>query len=220
MAASVDREASRMLRASEGLARAAVARLECAGRLVPEKKEKKLEKDEKKLVNSKKKERSGKGKGKGKDTHDELMEVSLPGSPSVAAVTPLRAEAAAFVRMIEPAELDDAWADGGVPFGPANRPPRALVARRSGSRSPRPVAHADPVISSLMAGQYAAIKNLVKRPELERQFVRLIEYDSVACRWICALCTGERLRITPEKLQGINAAAQNDAKQQFDTAVL
>ena len=74
--------------------------------------------------------------------------------------------------------------------------------------------------SSLVAGHIAAIKALVKRPELDRQLVRLIEYDTAAGRWVCALRSGERLRITPDKLQSINPAFQDMAKQQFEAAVL
>eukprot|EP00972_Heterocapsa_arctica_P065810 9713382-Heterocapsa_arctica.AAC.1 len=134
------------------------------------------------------------------------MEVEPAGRPSVR-VAPLRAAAPAFVPVAD--SLNDEWADGVVPLGlaallPAARGrPRTLVARRSSSRSPRrddeqqlPVS----LDSSLVADDFATIKSLVKRPDLDLQQVRLIEFDAVAGRWACALRSGERVRITPDKL--------------------
>ena len=243
MAVSVDREAARLLRASEGLARAAVACLELAGRRPVSSPAAPVGGDAtgsaKKEKTNKKKALSGKtkGKGKAKGVKSTLMEVEpavVPGVP----VAPLRSEAAAFVPAAECSVLSDEWADGVVVFGPAapppadrvpgrdgfpDRPRRSLVARRSGSRSPHRddgLQLADPSAPPLVAGHFAAIKALVKRPDLEGKLVRLIEFDGAAGRWACALRCGERFRVTPGKLQGITTGFQAQAKLRFEEAVL
>ena len=239
MAVSVDREASRMLRASEGLARAAVARLEQAGRrpVSPPagggggaKKEKKEKKE-----NSKKQALSasgGKGKDKGKGMGSAQMQVDA--SDHGGHDAPLRATAAAFIPAVDASlVLDDEWADGDVPFGPAapppagrelgcdgppERPPRDPEPRRLGSRSPRcgdeqqlPESCASPPV----AGEIAAIKESVMRPDLRGQFVRLVELEAASGRWVCALRSGDLLRVAPDKLQSLNPAFQRQAEQKF-----
>ena len=126
----------------------------------------------------------------------EVEPAAVPGVP----VAPLRSEAAAFVPAAECSVLSDEWADGVVVFGPAapppadrvpgrdgfpDRPRRSLVARRSGSRSPHrdDGQLADPSAPPLVAGHFAAIKALVKRPDLDGKLVRLIEFDGAAGRW-------------------------------------
>lgn len=231
MAVSVCREAERLLRASEGLARSAVACLERANRRLdaspgrasggggggtssakPEKK------------NSKKKKASsgkGKGKGKGKDKKDVAMNVEAQDVD--AAVAPLRADAVDFIPQGE-RELADEWADGLVSHGPANLLPvrRRLLQRRSGSRSPRGGQHEqpDPVASSLVAGHMASIKMLSSRPELAGQQIRLVEFDDAADRWRCALRSGEFLRIHQSKLQSVNPGLQRLAEQKFADSAL
>ena len=242
MAVSVDREAARLLRASEGLARAAVACLELAGRRPVSSPAAPVGGDAtgsaKKEKTNKKKALSGKGKGKGKakGVKSTLMEVEpavVPGVP----VALLRSEAAAFVPAAECSVLSDEWADGVVVFGPAapppadrvpgrdgfpDRPRRSLVARRSGSRSPHldDGQLADPSAPPLVAGHFAAIKALVKRPDLDGKLVRLVEFDGAAGRWACALRCGERLRVIPGKLQGFTTEFQAQAKLRFEEAVL
>ena len=236
LATTVDREAARMLRASEGLARAAVARLELAerrpvappagaaaaaagaGAAAGEMKNSKA---------SVKKGRDNKGKGKGKNS--VLMEVD-PAVPGARAA-PLRAEAAAYIPAAD-LGLGDEWADGVGPLGPAaarpaaargGRPPRVLRSRRSGSRSPRrddaetqpPVTLASP----LLCGDIAVIKQLVGRPELNDKKVLLIEFEPTAGRRICALRNGERLRVLPEKLQSMSPAFQVVAKQSYENGL-
>ena len=71
-----------------------------------------------------------------------------------------------------------------------------------------------------MAGDIAAIKTLVKRPDLDQQLVRLVELDVAAGRWLCVLRSKERLRITSGNLQGFHPAFQVLAKQRFLAAVL
>ena len=192
LATSVDREAARMLRASEGLARAAVARLEQAGRRPvspptgvpgggaggaagvsppkgddagasgrPKKRSQvradagvrigqniaKVEMKEKKRKRRKKKSGKGASNDEGKGKADTLMTDELAdvrGGP----VAPLQASALPFIP-VEHDEFNDGWADGvgtavALPAaghdgceGPPDRPGRVLVARRSGSRSPR-----------------------------------------------------------------------------------
>ena len=71
-----------------------------------------------------------------------------------------------------------------------------------------------------MAGHFAAIKALVKRPDLDGKLVRLSEFDGAAGRWACALRCGERLRVIPGKLQGFTTEFQAQAKLRFEEAVL
>jgi hypothetical protein len=246
MATSVDREAARMLRASEGLARAAVARLELTGQrhaassvdaaaasaaAGSAKMGKRRGGTQNSTTSGKKSSEDKKGKGKGMS--DVPMEASF--SQPSADAAPLRAAAAPFLPGAEfELELDDEWADGTVPFGPANAPPaaapeaaqpqRVLKARRSGTRSPRR-GDEEPQLPStlaspLVAGHVAAIKKLDSRPELENEKVLLLEYVPSSGRWICALSTGENLRILLAKLQSMNPSFQELAKQAFKKNVI
>jgi hypothetical protein len=278
LATSVDREAARMLRASEGLARAAVARLEQAGRRPvspptgvpgggaggaagvsppkgddagasgrPKKRSQvradagvrigqntaKVEMKEKKRKRRKKKSGKGASNDEGKGKADTLMTDELAdvrGGP----VAPLQASALPFIP-VEHDEFNDGWADGvgtavALPAaghdgceGPPDRPGRVLVARRSGSRSPRradELQQPDSGVSPLVAGDIASIKTLVKRPDFDQQLVRLVELDVAAGRWLCVLRSKERLRITPDNLQSVHPAFQDLAEQKFKAAVL
>ena len=221
LAVTVDREAARMLRASEGLARAATALLECTSRQVFS--EKVAKEDEKKYkAKNSKKTNSGKGKGKGngKGVKVDAMKVDAQSLP--VAVAPLRAEAQTFVPCVG-SDLDDRWADGPVVYGPMNLPSaRQLRARRSGSRSPRGslVVQPSPTAPSLVSGQLATIKELSSRPELAGEHVRLVEFDAAACRWRCSLRSGEFLRILQSKIQSISPAFQDLAEQKFMKSVL
>ena len=90
---------------------------------------------------------------------------------------------------------------------------RPLVARRSGSRSPRraspkgagsaAAAAAAAPPPALLVGRVAIIQGLVSRPELDHALVDLKKFDSSAGRWICSTQGGEQLRILPEKLKPI-----------------
>ena len=171
----------------------------------------------------------GKGedkKGKGKREKPG----AVPRQQPSASAAPLRAATAAFHPADGSMELEDEWADGSVPYGPANAPPAAapeaaeppsvLQTRRVGSRSPRrgmeEPQQPSTLASPLVAGDIAAIKLLDSRPELEHEKVKLVEYVPAKGRWICALGTGEQLRIKPEKLQSMNPAFQKLAKQAFE----
>ena len=149
-------------------------------------------------------------------------------------VAPLQASALPFIP-VEHDEFNDGWADGvgtavALPAaghdgceGPPDRPGRVLVARRSGSRSPRradELQQPDSGVSPLVAGDIASIKRLVKRPDFDQQLVRLVEVDVAAGRWLCVLRSKERLRITPDNLQSFHPAFQDLAKQKFKAAVL
>ena len=274
LATSVDREAARMLRASEGLARAAVARLEQAGRRPvspptgvpgggaggtagespsrgasgrPKKRSQvradagvrigqntaKVEMKEKKMKRRKKKFGKGASNDEGKGKVDTLITDELADVRG-GLVAPLQASALPFIP-VEHDEFNDGWADGvgtavALPAaghdgceGPPDRPGRVLVARRSGSRSPRradELQQPDSGVSPLVAGDIASIKTLVKRPDLDQQLVRLVELDVAAGRWLCVLRSKERLRITPDNLQSLHPAFQDLAKQKFKAAVL
>lgn len=154
----------------------------------------------------------------------------------------LRAGAPPFV---PGAEFDDSWADGVVAATPALSgvllprevvvPPldadaavrgrRPLIARRSGSRSPRrsspgaasppPAAAAAPPVLALLEGRVATIQGLVSRPELERVIVDLKKFDASAGRWICSTKGGEQLRILPDKLQPIAESGQQFMRLRF-----
>jgi hypothetical protein len=205
MAGSVDRDAVRLLRACEGLARTAVACLEVAGRRPvssPAEKEKK-EKNKEVL----------KGKGKGKGKEKEKKEKNK-------------------VEKNKEVSLGDEWADGlsapsagaavVVRGGPPVRPPRVLVARRSSSRSPRRGGDPQPPDSApppLVVGQLATIKALAQRPELDSRYVRLLEFDAAAERWACELRSGERLRIKPDKLLSIKPERLILAQYDFEQEV-
>ena len=100
---------------------------------------------------------------------------------------------------------------------------RVLAARRTGTRSPRradELQQPDSGVSPLVAGDIAAIKTLVKRPDFDQQLVRLVELDVAAGRWLGVLRNKERLRITSGNLQGLHTAFQDLAKQKFKAAVL
>ena len=220
LAVTADREAARMLRASEGLARAAAALLECAGRQVTSNAKPVKEEAKKNEAKNSKKDLSGKGKGQGKGKGKKVVSMEVEAQGVVAAAAPLRADAGTFIPAGEP-ELTDEWADGIVVHGPANLPPaQRLLRRRSGSRSPRGAPEQPlPVASPLVAGHLAAIKTLLSRPELDGQHIRLIEFDAAAGRWQCALRSGERLRIHQGKIQSVNPAFQRTMEQKFAESV-
>jgi hypothetical protein len=222
LAATVNREAARLLRASEGLARAATALLECTGWQEPPEKISKEEKEnifvgEKYKVKNSKKACTVKGKGKGKGNGVKVGAMSVDEIGLAVAVAPLRVGAETFVPRGE-SELADEWADGHVVQGPLNLPHvRQLRARRSGSRSPRGslVVQPSPIASPLVAGHLAAINELSSRPELAGEPIRLVEFDDAAGRWRCALRNGEFLRIHTSKIQSINAAFQDSMELKF-----
>jgi hypothetical protein len=246
----VDVESLRLLRVCEGLVRAAAGRLEALGRstLVEAEKEtaKSAKADDK--ANTQPFQDKGKGKkGKKKkaknNRNDADMNEGNADLPTAVAATgvlrSLSSAAATFVPM--QTGLDDEWADS-LPqvFGPAPAPvgyasslpgnasssgppgPRMLVARRSGSRSPRgedlliqPSPSADGA-SPLLAGHIAAIVGLESRPELAGAHVVLVEFDPAASRWICQTKSKEKLRIKPEKLQSFTPGLQKFAQRKFE----
>ena len=234
----LDLEATRLLRVCEGLARAAAGCLEALGRAslpagsagggVPKKAgvdtNTKLNKDS---GEGKKKKKRIRNKGKG-------MKIDQAGSVTAAA---LDAAAPVFVP-----EFSDEWADS-VSVGPSLhlaplpaaaqvagtvRPPRVLVPRRSGSRSPHrkneseqldqlqslPKSECAP--APLLEGHIAAIKNLSSRPELAGALVLLGGFDESSARWGCMTRDKECLRIKPDKLQSMAPAFQKLARQKFD----
>jgi hypothetical protein len=222
-------QALRLLRAAEGLCRGAVAVLQADGS--------KCEKT-KGVGKDKDKKDTGKGKGKGKDS-----DVGMGVAPKEPGAQPRRrrrgrAPAAAAAPVAVP-EFDDSWADGvhvapPVPAQPlddaAARGRRPLVARHSGSRSPRrlspmpasvaPVAaaaaHGLPL--ALLAGRIATIKGLVSRPKLENVLVALDVQDMESGRWICHIKGGEKLRILPEKLVPIAEDGQKFSRLRYDNS--
>jgi hypothetical protein len=229
IACGVDREVSRLLRSCEGLARAAAARLEYLGRAqaaagstggsVPE------------VKTDSNKEPTGKDKGKKRRSKRKKNKEGM--KVDQASVVPASgAPAAVFM----PPEFDDEWADSAVIHGPApapalppaglrdavrDRPPRALVARRSGTRSPRRDGQQQPescvaAVSPLVVGRVASIKHLDARPDLDGVYVDLVEFDAAAGRWVCVTRSKERLRIKADKLQGFALGFQALARQKFD----
>ena len=97
-----------------------------------------------------------------------------------------------------------------------------LVARRSGSRSPRgedlliqPGPSAEGA-SPLSAGHIAAIVGLESRPELAGAHVVLVEFDPAAGRWVCRTKSKEKMRIKPERLQSLNPVFQKFAQRKFE----
>ena len=192
-----------------------------------------VEMKEKKRKRRKNKSGKGASNDEGKGKFDTLMTgamADMRGGP----VAPLQASALPFIP-VEHDEFNDGWADGvgtavALPAaghdgceGPPDRPGRVLVARRSGSRSPRradELQQPDSGVSPLVAGDIATIKTLVKRPDFDQQLVRLVEFDVAAGRWLCVLRSKERLRITPDNLQSLHPAFQDLAKQKFKAAVL
>ena len=103
---------------------------------------------------------------------------------------------------------------------------RPLVARRSGSRSPRrasPSGAASSAASAaaasppvLLAGRVATIQGLVSRPELDHVLVDLKKFDASAGRWICSTQGGEQLRILPEKLKPIEETHQKFSRLRYE----
>ena len=225
LAISVCRDAERMLRASEGLARAAVACLERAhrpqgappggaavpGDTAPAKQEQTKKKNSRKRTKkdvAMDKVEPDKVQGK-----TNFATRAAPSGPSA----PLSASAAEFSPIV-----DDGWADD-LPriIGPLPEP-REPQRARSSSRSPRNAAVSAAAASTstpsgvaLEAGRIAAIRSLDSRPELNGQKVRLIERVAATGRWVCALGTGERVTILPGKLAGLHASFQDLAERQF-----
>ena len=236
-------QALRLLRAAEGLCRSAVAVLQADNN---------IGKKTKGMGKGKDKKDTGKGKGKGKDS-DEGMGVAtkVPGAQPRRRRRGRASAAAAPVAV--PEFDDDSWADGvgaapsaqqlalplrvaagdevGPPLGVAAvRGLRPLVARHSGSRSPRrlsPRPHSAPPVAAaaaerltlaLLAGRVATIKGLVSRPELENVLVVLDVQDKASGRWICHVKGGEKLRILPEKLVPIAEDGQKFSKLRYDNS--
>ena len=119
--------------------------------------------------------------------------------------------------VIGPAAAPPGWRDEQTetPLGPALR----TSARRSSSRSPRrdgeaqlPATLAPPPLEN---GHLAFIQHLAKRPELNGERVRLVEFDATVGRWVCVRSSGEKVRLYPEKLQALHAAFQHRAEQGF-----
>ena len=215
LAVTADREAARMLRASEGLARAATALLECTGRQATSNAKPVKEEAKKNEAKNSKKDLPGKGKGQGKGKGKKAKSTEVLALDMEMAAAPLRADADTFIPGGEPV-LADEWADGVVVHGPANlKPARRLLERRSGSRSPRGVPEQpEPTAPLLVAGHLAGIKAFPGRPELDGQHVRLIEC-ATARRWLCALRTGERLLVHQDMIQAVNPAFQRMMEQKF-----
>ena len=163
--------------------------------------------------------------------------VAVTAAAASGVVVPLNFAAALFDPAVQ--EIDDEWAGSAPIIGPMPCPgdpacvlpgatsdigrwrPRVLVARRSGSRSPRGVDYRQPAsisaeASPLVKGHIASIVGLETRPDLSSTFVLLVEWDAGACRWVCRTTTNEQVRIKPEKLQSLNAAHQVSARQKFD----
>ena len=239
----VDVESLRLLRVCEGLVRAAAGRLEALGRstLVEAEKEtaKSAKADDK--ANTQPFQDKGKGKkGKKKKAKNNRNDADMnEGNADLPTAVALSSAAATFVPL--QTGLDDEWADS-LPqvFGPAPAPvgyasslpesasssgppgPRMLVARRSGSRSPRgedlliqPSPSAEGA-SPLLAGHIAAIVGLESRPELAGAHVVLVEFDPATSRWICRTKSKEKLRIKPEKLQSFTPGLQKFAQRKFE----
>ena len=230
-------QALRLLRAAEGLCRGAVAVLQADGS--KGEKTKGVSKDKDKKDTGK-----GKGKGKGKDS-DEGMGVA-PKEPGAQPRRRRRGRAPDVAAPVVVSEFDDSWADEvrvappaqlvalplraaagdevGPPLGDvALRGRRPLVARRSGTRSPRrsyPLlcAAAEPLPLALLAGHVAIIKGLVSRPELEGVLVVLDVLDKNSGRWICYVNGGEKLRILPEKLVPIAEDSQKFSRLRYDNS--
>ena len=229
-------QALRLLRAAEGLCRGAVAVLQADGSKGEKTKGVSKDKDKK---------HSGKGKCKGKDS-DEGIGVA-PKEPGAQPRRRRRGRApvVAVAPVVVP-EFDDSWADEvcvappaqlvalplraaagdevGPPLGDvALRGRRPLVARRSGTRSPRRsspllAAVAEPLPLALLAGHVAIIKGLVSRPELEGVLVVLDVLDKNSGRWICYVNGGEKLRILLEKLVPIAEDSQKFSRLRYDTS--
>ena len=232
-------QALRLLRAAEGLCRSAVAVLQAED--CKSKKTNGMGKD---------KNKKDAGKDKGKD-FDEGMGVAPkePGAQPRRRRRRGRAPAAAAAAPVVVPEFDDSWTDEDrvaapaqlltlslrVAAGDEDCPPlddaavrgrRPLVARRSGSRSPRrpsrkpgsvwPAAAAEP--PPLLAGRVATIRGLVSRPELENVLVALDGYDEGSGRWICHVNGGEKLRILLEKLVPIAEDGQKFSRLRYDTS--
>ena len=149
----------------------------------------------------------------------------------VTLAAPLSAEAEPFIP-----EFADLWADSAptvrVPASAASFcaaareaepawPARVLVPRRSGSRTPRrddeqPGQRLAPSAgANFVTGDIVAITKLSTRPDLVGAKVVLAEYDATADRWLCLTREKERLRIKPEKLQGLEVDVQMLARQEF-----
>jgi hypothetical protein len=232
--------ALRLLRAAEGLCRTAVAVLQTDGGTETDK------------GTGAGKDKQDTGKGKNKDSNEGKDTQQKTGTQPRRR---RRRASAAAAPDLEDVELDDAWADGvnvapaasgialpgrdapaavgpvavpGVvppPTGEEIRQRRPLVARRSGTRSPRakkplpdnawqgfsPV----PLSPVLQAGRVATIRGLVSRPELEDVLVVLDECDKRSGRWICHTKGGEQLRILPEKLVPIAENGQEFMRLRF-----
>lgn len=206
-------------------------------------------------VKAKKSEKKGMSKDNGKETgkgkvkdSDVGMGVAPPGPGAL----PRRRRRGRVLRAAAPpfvpsTELNDEWADGVVAAPLAQSgvlPPREevvpphdgdvavrgrrpLIARRSGSRSPRrssprdasptPCAAAAPLPLVLLEGRVATIVGLVSRPELDGALVVLKEFVASAGRWICTLSGGEQLRILPVKLVPIAETGQKFMMLRFMT---
>ena len=244
----LDLESTRLLRVCEGLVRAAVGRLEALGRAAPSAgsaggvvpKELVVD-DNKELLNElgkgKKKKQKAKKKGKNKGKGMEVDQGDL-----VTAAASLSAVAPASVPGLE---LEDRWADSaptihGPPPEPElqqaaagdapERPPRALVPRRSGSRTPRrddeprdsPQQPPEPSCAQapLVVGHIAVLKSLTSRPELSGVSVLISEWDGLTGRWVCLSPDETRLRVKPESLQSIAPEQQSSALLQHEAAAL
>ena len=244
LAVPVSREAERLLRASEGLARAAVACLEQANRRQVASPGGAIGAGGVSSATHEKKKNSRKRSKLKKDMDldtVELDKVQGEVKTTLRAVlsgpaASLNASAMEFVPIASSPEFDDGWADS-LPqtFGPTKplpvvsdaRKPRVLKPQRSSTRSPRreedhtpSTSAAAPLPVALEAGRIAALRDLDSRPELIGQKVRLIEKDAASGRWICALSTDERIRVLPGKLAGLHTGIQELAEKQFVGAVL
>jgi hypothetical protein len=108
----------------------------------------------------------------------------------------------------------------------AARQRRPLVARRSGSRSPRLIVptsdgarHAvspESLPPALRVGRVATIKGLVSRPELDGALAMFSECDKAADRWVCRIKGCAQLRILPEKLVPTDESGQEFLRLRFD----
>lgn len=221
-------QALRLLRAAEGLCRSAVAVLQASG-------------SKKDTGKGKDKDQKDLGKGKGKDS-DVGMGI-VPPQPVAQPRRRRRGRARAAVAPAAVPEFVGSGAGGvvvapqplllaiplraapaavgavaGVEVVPpldevAARGRRPLVARRSGTRSPRRSPS-----PALLAGRVAFIKGLVSRPELESVLVVLDELDVISGRWICRVKGGEQVRILPEKLLPISESGQKFSKLRYESS--
>ena len=175
-----DQEAARMLRTAEGMARAAVSRLEFLGR---------------QLANTK--------KGKEKDRADTDAPMGPTAVAAAAAPKPRRrgrrgARAAAPpLAAAEPVRGPDVEAAGAQLASPRERSPRRAPAPTPSSATPP---SREP--GGFRAGQTVCLCGLAARPELNGCLATVGSFDKVAGRFAVQVCsTSENFKVKPENIK-------------------